>query len=115
MTTAQALGGVPVPLYQDAVAAEMVYVFDDAGAQFAIVEDQEQVDKLLEILPRCPLLKHIIYDDPRGMRHYDQPLLLGYEAFAERGRAFDAAHPEFYPGEVALGKSSDTGVMLYTS
>ena len=115
MAAAQALGGVPEPLYQDAVAAEMIYVFDDAGAQFAIVEDQEQVDKLLEILPRCPLLKHIVYDDPRGMRHYDQPQLLSYETFAARGQAFDAAHPDFYLGEVAQGKAADTGVMLYTS
>ena len=73
MAAAQALGGVPVPLYQDAIASEMVYVFEDAAARFAIVEDQEQVDKLLEILPRCPLLEHIVYDDTRGMRHYHQP------------------------------------------
>jgi long-chain acyl-CoA synthetase len=115
MAAAQALGGVPVPLYQDAVANEMVYVFDDAEAQFAIVEDQEQVDKLIEILPRCPRLKHIVYDDPRGMRHYTQPQLLGYDELAERGRAFDAAHPDYYPGEVAKGQASDIGIMLYTS
>ena len=115
MAAAQALGGVPVPLYQDAVAAEMIYVFDDAEAEFAIVEDQEQVDKLLEILPRCPRLKHIIYDDPRGMRHYHQPQLQSYAALAESGRAFDVAHPGFYMGEVAQGKADDTGIMLYTS
>jgi long-chain acyl-CoA synthetase len=115
MAAAQALGGVPVPLYQDAVATEMIYVFDDAEARFAIVEDQEQVDKLLEILPRCPHLKHIIYDDPRGMRHYHQPQLVSYEMFSERGRAFDAANPDFYMGEVARGQASDIGIMLYTS
>src|SRR5881628_2192700 len=69
MTAAQALGGVPVPLYQDAVAQEMVYVLDNAEIEFAIVEDQEQVDKLLEILPQCPRLKHIYFDDPRGLKH----------------------------------------------
>ena len=115
MAAAQALGGVPVPLYQDAVATEMIYVFDDAEARFAIVEDQEQVDKLLEILPRCPRLSHIIYDDPRGMRHYHQPQLLSYAALGAQGRAFDAAHPDFYMAEVARGQASDTGVMLYTS
>jgi long-chain acyl-CoA synthetase len=115
MAAAQSLGGVPVPLYQDAVANEMVYVFDDAAAQFAIVEDQEQVDKLLEILPRCPLLKHIVYDDPRGMRHYNQPQLQSYDTLIAAGRAHDAAHPDFYPAEVAQGKASDTGIMLYTS
>ncbi len=115
MAAAQSLGGVPVPLYQDAIANEMVYVFDDAAAQFAIVEDQEQVDKLLEILPRCPQLKHVVYDDPRGMRHYDQPQLMSYDALAAKGRAYDAAHANFFAGEVALGRAEDTGIMLYTS
>jgi long-chain acyl-CoA synthetase len=115
MAAAQSLGGVPVPLYQDAIANEMVYVFEDAAARFAIVEDQEQVDKLLEIVPRCPLLEHIVYDDPRGMRHYQQPQLLSYDALAEQGRAFDAAQPDFYLREVAQGQASDIGIMLYTS
>ena len=59
MAAAQCLGGIPVPLYQDAVAQEMVYVFQNAEIAFAVVEDQEQVDKLLEILPQCPTLAHI--------------------------------------------------------
>ncbi len=115
MAAAQSLGGVPVPLYQDAVANEMIYVFDDAAAQFAIVEDQEQVDKLLEILPRCPLLKHIIYDDPRGLRHYHQPQLRSYDTLAAEGRAFDAERPDFFAHEVARGRASDVSIMLYTS
>jgi long-chain acyl-CoA synthetase len=115
MAAAQSLGGVPVPLYQDAVANEMVYVFEDAQARFAIVEDQEQVDKLLEIMPRCSLLEHIIYDDPRGMRHYHASQLRSYDALIEQGRAFDAAHADYYAGEVALGRPSDVGIMLYTS
>ncbi len=115
MAAAQSLGGIPVPLYQDAVANEMVYVFEDAAARFAIVEDQEQVDKLLEILPRCPLLAHIIYDDPRGMRHYDQPQLHSYDVLAEQGRAFDATQPDYYMQQVAQGRAADIGIMLYTS
>jgi len=115
MAAAQALGGVPVPLYQDAIASEMVYVFEDAAARFAIVEDQEQVDKLLEILPRCPLLEHIVYDDTRGMRHYHQPQLQSYDALTEQGRAFDAAQPDYYAQQIAQGGASDVGIMLYTS
>ena len=115
MAAAQSLGGIPVPLYQDAIGAEMVYVFDDSQARFAIVEDQEQVDKLLEILPRCPRLEHIVYDDPRGMRHYRQPQLLSYDALQERALAFDAANPDYYRGEVAQGQPSDISIMLYTS
>ena len=72
MCAAQMLGGVPVPLYQDAVAQEMAYVLENAGIKFAIVEDQEQVDKLLEIMGDGPALNHILYDDPRGLRR-EQP------------------------------------------
>ena len=72
MVAAQCLGGIPVPLYQDAVAEEMVFVLNNAEIRFAVVEDQEQVDKLLEMRESCPQLEHIIYEDPRGMRHYDQ-------------------------------------------
>ena len=69
----QSIGGVPIPLYQDAVASEMVFVMDDADIHFAFVENQEQVDKLLEVRESMPGIRHIIYDDPRGLRNYDQP------------------------------------------
>src|SRR5210317_633800 len=75
MTAAQALGAVPVPLYQDAVADEMAYVLDNADVKIALVEDQEQVDKLLEIRDRAPRLEHIIYDDTRGLRFYEHDFL----------------------------------------
>ena len=72
MIAAQALGGVPVPMYQDAPAAEFVYVLNDAEIDYALVEDQEQVDKLLEAAPQVPTLAHIYYDDPRGLRNYER-------------------------------------------
>ena len=67
---AQALGAIPIPLYQDAVAAECVFPLTNAEVRFCVVEDQEQVDKMLEVRERCPALAHIIYDDPRGLRNY---------------------------------------------
>ena len=70
MTAAQALGGVPVPMYQDAPAAEFAYVLNDAEITYAVVEDQEQVDKMLETMPQVPTLKHLYYDDSRGLRNY---------------------------------------------
>src|SRR5690606_25671907 len=69
MMAAQMLGAIPVPLYQDAVAQEMLYVLQDAEVRVAVVEDQEQVDKMLEISPQCPALLHVVYDDPRGLRN----------------------------------------------
>jgi long-chain acyl-CoA synthetase len=115
MAAAQALGGVPVPLYQDAVAEEMVYVLNNADAAIAVVEDQEQVDKLIEIRPRCPQLTHIIYDDPRGLRHYGARDLHSYEEVRGLGQVRDREHPEFFEREMGEGKGSDIAIMLYTS
>jgi long-chain acyl-CoA synthetase len=113
MIAAQALGGVPVPMYQDAPAAEFVYVLNDAEIDYALVEDQEQVDKLLEAAPSVPTLSHIYYDDPRGLRNYEG--VTSFEALQEKGRAFDRAHPGWYEAEVALGRADDVSGMLYTS
>ncbi|OWW18855.1 AMP-dependent synthetase/ligase [Noviherbaspirillum denitrificans] len=115
MAAAQCLGGVAVPLYQDAPAADMAYVLDDAEIDFAIVEDQEQVDKLFEIKQGLNRISHIIYDDPRGMRHYKQKELASFEKVQELGRAFDQSNPDFFMKEVNAGKTNDTAVMLYTS
>ena len=115
MMAAQCLGGIPVPLYQDAVAQEMLFVLENAEIEFAAVEDQEQVDKMLEILPRAPGLRHVVYDDPRGMRNYRDPQLVSFDALQEAGRAFMQAHPGFIAGEIEKGRSADVAVMLYTS
>lgn len=115
IAAAQCLGGVPVPVYQDAVAAEMEFVLDHAEIRFAVVEDQEQVDKLLAVRERLPRLEAILYDDPRGMRHYDYPFLHAYAAVQEQGRGFAVDHPGFLEGEIAQGKGDDVAIILYTS
>src|SRR5512138_604947 len=115
MAAAQCLGAIPVPLYQDAVAAEMAFPIQNAAIAFAFAEDQEQVDKLLEILPQCPTLKRIIYDDPRGMRHYRQPQLLPYDELLAAGREALARDPDFVVREIALGKGTDSAAMFFTS
>jgi long-chain acyl-CoA synthetase len=112
---AQCLGGVPVPLYQDAVATEMAFPIQNAEIAFAFAEDQEQVDKLLEILPQCPTLKRIYYDDPRGMRHYAQPQLMSYDKLLEIGRALLSRDPAFLDSQIAKGKAGDTAAMFFTS
>ena len=112
---AQSLGGVPVPLYQDSVAQEMLYVLENAEIEYAIVEDQEQVDKLLEILPQYPKLKHIYYDDPRGLRNYRQPQLMAYDRLREIGLEHHRRHPDFFRSAVEQVRPGDVCVMLYTS
>src|SRR5438067_7180933 len=112
---AQSLGAIPVPFYEDAVAQEMVYVFQDADIAFAVVEDQEQADKLLEILPECPKLKHIWYDDPRGLKHYTHQGLAAYEALRAAGKEAAAADRAFFEREIARTGAGDTAIMMYTS
>ena len=115
MTAAQALGAVPVPLYQDSVADEMAYVLDNADVKIALVEDQEQVDKMLEVMDRCPKIEHIIYDDTRGLRHYEQDFLHDYEKIQQAGVEFDHDQPDYYDREVAAGSGDEISIMLYTS
>ncbi len=112
---AQCLGGIPVPLYQDAVAAEMAFPIQNAEITHAVAEDQEQVDKLLEILPQCPTLRRIYYDDPRGMRHYAQSQLMSYDKLLEIGREAMRRDPAFIEAEIAKGKGGDTAAMFFTS
>ena len=115
MAAAQCFGGVPVPLYQDAVADEMQFVLEHAETRFAIVEDQEQVDKLLLVKERCPVLEVIVYEDPRGLRHYSEPFLFGLEAIQATGRELDAQQPALFEEQIALGSGDDLAVILYTS
>lgn len=115
MTAAQALGGTPVPMYQDSVAEEMQFVLEHAEASFAVVEDQEQTDKLLEIMDRCPKLKEIVYENTRGMRHYDQPFVRSLDSLMEAGRKVLAENPNWFEEEAAKGKGTDVAIMLYTS
>ncbi len=115
MAAAQCLGGVPVPMYQDAVAQELLFVLQDAEIKIAVAEDQEQVDKLLEIKGSCPQLAHILYDEPRGLRHYDGQCIHALDAIQQMGRARMREHPQFLDAEIGAGRPEDVAVMLYTS
>jgi long-chain acyl-CoA synthetase len=115
MTAAQALGAIPVPLYQDAVADEMAYVLENADVKIALVQNQEQVDKMFELRERCPNLEQVIFDEPRGLRFYEQDYLHDYEKIRQAGVEFDRDHPDFYAQEVAVGSGDDISIMLYTS
>jgi long-chain acyl-CoA synthetase len=115
MLAAQSLGAIPVPLYQDAAAAEVVFPINNAEVRFAVVEDQEQVDKMLEIREKCPQLAHIFFDDPRGLRNYSEPGLVAIDALLQSGVAFAAANPGFYKAEVAKVQPDDVCAMFFTS
>ncbi|RCX10031.1 AMP-dependent synthetase/ligase [Extensimonas vulgaris] len=115
MLAAQALGAIPVPLYQDAVAAECVFPLNNAEVRFCVLENQEQVDKLLEIRAQCPTLAQLYYDDPRGLRNYDAPGLQPLTALMATGQAFVAQQPEWFRTVVAQGRPEDVAAMFFTS
>ena len=115
MLAAQALGAVPVPLYQDAAATEYSFPINNADVAWAVVEDQEQVDKLLELRAQCPSLQRIWFDDPRGLRNYAEDGLAPIDALVAAGQAHDAAHPGFFDAEVARCQPDDVAAMFFTS
>jgi long-chain acyl-CoA synthetase len=115
MLAAQALGAIPVPLYQDAVAAECVFPINNAEVRFAVVEDQEQVDKLLEARAQCPQLAHIWFDDPRGLRHYEHAGLASIDALVEAGQAFQQTQPGQVRARIEQGSADDVAAMFFTS
>ncbi|WP_119422617.1 AMP-binding protein [Desertibaculum subflavum] len=112
---AQSLGAVPVPVYQDAVAEELRFVLQHAEIKVAVVENQEQVDKLLSIKAGVPTLERIVYSDSRGLRHYDQPELVSLEEVLKNGRGLYRSGPDLFETWVAAGKGSDISVICYTS
>ena len=114
----QALGAVPVPVYADAVADEMAYVLAHAEVMLAVVEDQEQVDKVIAISDRLPQLGRVIYDEPRGLKDYDHGRLIAFTDVQDIGRKKLASDPEClrrWEAGIAAGKGSDLSIILYTS
>ena len=114
----QSLGGVPVPVYADAVAEEMAYVLDHAGVRFAVVQDQEQVDKVRSFAEKIPGLEHVVYDEARGLRDYDHTGLHDFVDVQQAGRAAmagDASLAARWEDEITAGSGEDVSVILYTS
>jgi len=115
MCAAQCLGAIVVPLYQDAAADEIAASIQRANVTHVFAEDQEQVDKLLAILPLCPTVRCIVYDKDRGMRHYKQPQLVSYDALLQEGRQLAAQKRDFLQAEVARSKGEDSAFLFFTS
>jgi long-chain acyl-CoA synthetase len=111
----QSAGGIPTGIFVDSIPSEVSYVAIHADVRFAIVNDQEQTDKFLEIKNQLPLLKKIIYWDPKGLRNYDDPLLISFREVVEIGREYEIKHPGLFEENIARGQSKDTAFIYYTS
>jgi long-chain acyl-CoA synthetase len=112
---AQAAGAASVGLYQDSNLTEVAYVIDHCDASVVVAEDQEQVDKILEMLDRLPKVRHVVYTDPRGLRTYRHPALLSFEAVEEKGRALAREKPDLWAENVRRGSADDLAIICYTS
>jgi long-chain acyl-CoA synthetase len=112
---AQGAGGISVGIYQDSNLNEVAFVLDHSEAVFVVAEDQEQVDKILDMVEKLPHVRNIIYDDARGMRHYRHPALISFAAVQERGRALARRRPDLWTNSVNAGGAGDVAVLCYTS
>jgi long-chain acyl-CoA synthetase len=112
---AMCLGGVSVPVYQDAIAKELAYVLDHAEVAVIVAEDQEQVDKILALKDQLPALRLLVFEDARGMSHYKFPWLRPLAEVEELGRRFGAEHPGYFEAEIDRGRLEELALIAYTS
>jgi long-chain acyl-CoA synthetase len=112
---AQSLKGRPLGIYQDSILTEVAYVIDHSGARFVVAEDQEQTDKVLDMKDKLPNLVKVIYTDQKGMRHYDDPLLIFLPELEELGRKFGQENPDYFEKSIARLTPEDIALIAYTS
>jgi long-chain acyl-CoA synthetase len=112
---AQGAGGTSVGIYQDSNLNEVAYIIDHSDAAFVVAEDQEQVDKILDLIDKLPKVKKVIYSDPRGMRHYRHPALISFAAVEESGRELGRGQPRRWAESVGAGGAGDVAIICYTS
>ncbi|HDL53275.1 MAG TPA: long-chain fatty acid--CoA ligase [Proteobacteria bacterium] len=112
---AQCAGAVPLGIYQDSTPKEVGYVIDHSDAKFVVAEDQEQVDKILELRDSIPKVQRVIYTDPKGMRSYDDEFLLEFKKVEDLGRDLHARDPDLFRGVVSAGTGEDIALIAYTS
>ncbi len=112
---AHCAGGVAVGIFTDCIPAEVKYYLEHSDSKFVVAHDQEQVDKLLEIKDQLPLLKKIIFWDPKGLWNYRDSLLLSFGEVLKMGTDLEKEDPQLFEREIDRGQSSDIGVICYTS
>jgi len=109
------VGAVPVGVYPTSPATEVEYLLQASDAVVVVCEDQEQLDKVLEVRERLPALTHLVVMDPRGLRHYQFPNLHTFEEVSAMGEAFGRAQPGLVEERQSRQTMSDTALMIFTS
>jgi long-chain acyl-CoA synthetase len=111
----QAAGGIATGIFVDSIPSEVKYIAAHSGAKFAIVNDQEQTDKFLEIKEELPSLKKVIYWDPKGLKNYDDPILISFPEVIKLGKEYEETHPGLFEQNVKKGKEENIAFIYYTS
>jgi len=112
---AQSLGGISVGIYQESLPHELSYIINNCDAEFIVVEDQEQVDKILEIEHELPKVKKMIYYDERGMRNYKNEKLVFFKDLQALGDSFEKEAHGYFEKEIEKGSYEDIAILSYTS
>lgn len=123
----QCAGGIATGIFVDSIPSEVKYIAEHSGARFAVVNDQEQADKFLEIMGELtveadnvnekvePQIKKIIYWDPKGLKNYDAPELISFVDVVNLGKVYDKEYPEAFETNINITNSNDTAFIYYTS
>src|SRR5690606_11613448 len=108
-------GALSLGIYQDSLAEEVRYLISYADVKVVMCEDEEQADKVLEVVNDCPSVQYIIYHDPRGMRKYDDPRLTSQEELLRRGEELGRQEPGLYRRLVEEGEGDAVAMLITTS
>jgi len=112
---AQAAGGAVTGVFSSSASNEVKYLMEHSDSKFVVVQDQEQVDKILQIKNELPLIKKVIYWEPKGMRYYDDPILMSFEKVMQLGREYEKDHPGLFEQNIESGGGNDLALIMYTS
>jgi long-chain acyl-CoA synthetase len=111
----QAARGIATGAFVDSIPSEVKYIAEHSGAKFAIVNDQEQTDKFMEIKDQLPALQKIIYWDPKGLKNYDDPSLISFNEVLKLGRKYETTYPDLFEHNLQAGNGDDIAFIYYTS
>ncbi len=111
----QAAGGIATGIFVDSIPSEVKYIAEHSDAKFAIVNDQEQTDKFLQIKNELPSLKKVIYWDPKGLKNYDDPILISFADVVQLGKEYERFRPGIFEENLEKGRADDTAFVYYTS
>ena len=115
LAAVQSARAIPTPVWPDSNSEELIYYINHCEAKFVCCEDQEQVDKVLDILDKIPNVKKVLFWDPRGLRSYDEPMLVSYRELVKMGREYEEEHPDFFEENLSKVTGDDVAVITYTS